>query len=148
MFWHQHTRQKFKGPATSITDTILGLQNGTVVARYTNLVLTFVISGLMHAITDIAGGIPWRSSGAFTFFCTQAFGIILEDSVQALYRYRCGTRRDYRPPQSWIRMAGYLWVFAFMVWSTPAWFYPLLRDMTRDPKYSPLPFSLVSSLMV
>ena len=146
VFWHQHTRQKFNSPATFITNTVLGLKSGTVLARYTNMLLTFMISGLVHRITDVAAGIPWRSSGAYTFFCTQALGIILEDSVQASYRYICGTKRTSGPPQRWIRMVGYVWVLAFLVWSTPAWFYPLLRTITREPRYSPLPFSLVSLL--
>ena len=146
VFWHQHTRQKFNGPAMFITNTVLALKSGTVVARYTNLVLTFVISGFMHGVTDVAAGIPWRSSGAFRFFCTQALGIMLEDGIQALYRCARGTQRTSEPPSRWIRMAGYGWVLAFVVWSTPSWFYPLLRTVTREPKYKALPVSAMSFL--
>lgn len=145
VFWHQYTRQKFDGPATFITDTVLSLDSGTVVALHANLVLTFMINGLTHGIIELSAGISWRNSGAFTFFCAQALGVILEDSMQAIYRHMCGTQRESGPPQRWIRMMGYVWVLTFVVWSTPAWFYQLL---TREPKYKPLPFSLILFLTV
>ena len=142
VFWHQHTRQKLNGPATFITNGILRFKSGTLITRYVNLILTFMISGLMHWMVDVSGGLSWRRSGAFRFFYTQALGIMLEDALQAIYRHSRGTQRDPGPPQRWIRMLGYLWVLIFFAWSSPAWFYPILRPITRDPKYEPLPFSL------
>lgn len=54
---------------------------------YQNNLLNFVISGLLHALIDVACGLPWHESGAIQFFCTQLFGIVLEDLVWNTYRH-------------------------------------------------------------
>ncbi len=68
------------------------------------------------------------------FYCTQALGIMLEDGMQALYRYARGTQRNPEPPSRWIRMAGYRWVIAFVVWSTAELVLSVAKDHDTGTK--------------
>ena len=85
------------------------------------------------------------------FFCTQFVGMVIEDTVQALFRYgerrrRKGTTieeagREIEEVPSWKRWVGRVWVAAFLVWSTPTFEYPvmLVKRKTGDEM---LPFSV------
>ena len=57
------------------------------------------------------------------FFCCQAFGIMFEDAVLALYRCVCGERRAGR---TW-KFLAMGWVVMWLVWTSPAWIYLHLR---------------------
>lgn len=73
-------------------------------------------------------GKSMRESSAVWFFCTQPFGLLLEDTVQATYRrYLKGNSTGNKSTFPWTRLVGYLWVTAFMVWSAPVWVYPLMQ---------------------
>jgi len=86
-------------PAAPIARQIPRLPKGDLWARYLKIILTFIISGLIHAAADIAGGIPFEKQGTIRFFVTQAFGIIIEDTVEALYyfSYRNDIKRSLAP---------------------------------------------------
>lgn len=85
------------------------------------------MSGSLHAGSDFGGGVPFIQSGALRFFCTQTLGIMLEDGIQGIYRRIFGDRKRL------LREAvGYLWVFTWLCWSTPAWVYPFTRTMERE----------------
>ena len=78
--------------------------------------MIFFISGLTHALTDVAEGYSWQQQGSVQYFCTQVVGIMLEDGVQAIYNAIRGTRRNARhQPERWTRLVGYVWVLAFQV---------------------------------
>ncbi len=52
---------------------------------------------------------------------------MLEDGVQELYR------RVFGDQQSAVcRAVGYVWVLAFLSWSSPVWVYPVVRTMKRE----------------
>lgn len=94
---------------------------------------------------DVAVGMTLGDSGSIRFFCTQAVGILLEDSVQALYR-------KFVPGMSAIRSArrenvaklvGYVWLGVFSVWSTPVWAYPAMRRNQGRVEDVVLPFSIL-----
>ena len=52
---------------------------------------------------------------------------MLEDSVQEIYR------RIFRKKENKLAKAiGYIWVVAFLSWSTPVWVYPVVRTMERE----------------
>src|SRR5437762_13091049 len=91
--WHQLLRKFLAGPSEMITHQILRMPNGSLIARYTKIIFTFFQSGLLHAIIDYSAGMNWDDSGSLRFFCMQALGIMLEDVVQAIYRYVSGTKR-------------------------------------------------------
>ncbi|TVY44431.1 Acetyltransferase [Lachnellula occidentalis] len=124
-FWHQLTRKMNTGPANFIADDILHLPKGSLIARYTKIFLVFFISGLMHSIYELGGQMSTNPYGPWIFFCTQVIGVLLEDGVQAMYRSLTGTVRSNHPPALWIRIIGYVWVVAFLLfWSTPVWAFP------------------------
>ena len=78
-------------------------------------------------------------------FLPQALGIILEDSTHAIYRHICGTQRDSGPHQNGGLRLGSCFcglVNNSLVLSIAAHHYS-----TREPKYKPLPFSLISYLL-
>jgi hypothetical protein len=81
----------------------------------------------MHVVVDSGGAVPMAQSGALRFFCTQALGIIAEDGVQELYRRVFGNQKSRVG-----KAIGYLWVLAFLSWSTPVWVYPVARTMKRE----------------
>ncbi|OCL14832.1 putative toxin biosynthesis protein [Glonium stellatum] len=141
-FWHQNLRRRMGEPAAFITHQILQLSKGSILARYLKIGLTFFISGLIHAGADMAGGIPFHDQGTIRFFVTQAFGIIIEDSIEALYRFSYGKDCKRRRTPGWARAIGYVWTFAFLVWSTPAWFYPSAARTTADTRKM-IPFSII-----
>jgi hypothetical protein len=81
---------------------------------------------MVHHICDYARSLSWQESGAVRFFCTQAFGIMVEDAVQAIYRLVSGEKRDGRHVKVWRRVVGWVWTVVFLLfWSTPAWFFPI-----------------------
>lgn len=93
---------------------------------------------------DMALGMSFFESGSICFFCTQALGIILEDSVQAVYKSctKNSPGSNSKLPHRWTRIVGYIWLVVFMSWSTPVWSYPAIRR-NQDPV---LPFSLFGLL--
>ena len=94
---------------------------------------------------DLASGMTRQESGSVQFFCTQALGIILEDSVQALYqRYKTNL---LPASEGWTKVIGYIWLGVFLVWSTPVWAYPAIRrDKGREEDII-LPVSIAKLLM-
>ena len=144
--WHQHLRKHLSGPADVIVYKVLRLRKGPLLTRYAHLSLVFLLSGLLHAWTEIGQGFTWRESGQIQFFMTQVLGIMLEDAVQALFRFVRGVKRGSAPTRG-SRVIGYIWLVIFFWWSTPAWFYPRLRVSGGDERDQILPFSLFGQLM-
>ena len=145
MVWHQHLRKYFTALADLIVYKALRLRKGKLVTRYLHLSLIFLISGLCHAWIDFAQGFPARQSGQIPFFVTQLVGILLEDTVQAVYRSMRGVQWG-APPTPMARAVGYVWLAVFLWWSTPIWFYPQ-RRISRGDDDEMLPFSLFASLL-
>ncbi|KAL8801837.1 MAG: hypothetical protein Q9182_004187, partial [Xanthomendoza sp. 2 TL-2023] len=143
-FWHQGTRQKFVAPAYLLTFSALRIQHDTILARYTVLTLTFVISGIFHQLADVANGVPWWQGKAVPFFAMQAVGIVLEDTVQGIYRWVYGRKRTDARPVGWKLGFGCCWVLVWLFWTTPLWAYPIMQ---RSSGEAILPFSLVSSFV-
>ena len=112
------------------------MNQGGVVARYAFTMLVFTVSGVFHSLSDISQGIPLGESGAMRFFCIQAAGIMFEDAAQALFnRLRGGEMTDKSRRAT--RAAGYLWVVAWLSWTSPIWIYPA---MARDKGAPLVPF--------
>ncbi|KAI9758079.1 MAG: hypothetical protein M4579_003210 [Chaenotheca gracillima] len=140
LWWHQNLRSTFEGFSDFITEDLLHIPKGTLTSRYSKIFVPFIISGLLHYGSDLASTLSFREAGAFHFFLTQAFGIVLEDAVTASYRYVTGQAKDAKAPTPlWQKLVGYVWVGAFQFWSTPMWSYPQIR--ISNPKDSVMPFS-------
>jgi hypothetical protein len=123
------------------------MPKGSLIGRYTKIFFTFFQSGLLHAIIDYSGGMDLNDSGSLRFFCMQALGIMLEDVVQAVYRYVSGTKRGSKTPR-WAKVAGYIWIVAFMLfWTTPSWFYPHALATTGEAESKMTTFNVLQYLI-
>jgi hypothetical protein len=130
------------GNAKFWTHGVLRQKKGTIVARYLNVTLPFVLSGLLHTVLDVCGGVPRNEARTWVFFVLQAVGIMIEDAVEALYScFTTGKKsagsslNNCEVPrarlQTWHKIVGYVWLYFFMVWTTPAWSYANVRH--ADP---------------
>lgn len=146
--WHRINRRIVSDPTNLIVYCLLKLPCNSIVSRYSALMLHFFISGVLHAVMDVATGIPWLSSGAIQFFCTQALGILLEDSAQAMYYSAFGRSRVSTSPALWSRCLGYVWLVIFLSWSMPVYLYPTLYRTKGSTQGSVLPFSPLRAFIV
>jgi hypothetical protein len=140
-------RYKLESISDFITKDLLRMQKGTLAARYGGIFMVFFTSGLCHVMMDVWSQIPLRECRAMDFFYAQAFGIMLEDGVQALYRKARGVKRTDAEPKFWIKAIGFMWTMVFVVWSTPMWIYPGMRNAKNGPRSQLLPFSVVKKFL-
>ncbi|KAL8834633.1 MAG: hypothetical protein Q9176_007382 [Flavoplaca citrina] len=143
-FWHQGTRQKFVAPAHLLTFSVLRIEHDTLLARYSVIILTFIVSGVFHQLADVAAGVPWSQGRAVHFFTMQAVGIIFEDAVQGIYRWIYSRKRTGARPTGWKLWFGSAWVLVWLFWTTPLWAYPVMQ---RGSGEAIVPFSVVRSLV-
>ncbi|RAK87580.1 toxin biosynthesis protein Tri7-like protein [Aspergillus costaricaensis CBS 115574] len=127
-FWHQNLRWSYTGVSTAITCRILGLPKPSLIERYLNLTIVFILSGLMHVFTNVISGIEGGNTGAMLFFVAQAGAIMFEDAVQhywaILSRGKKGTSAE---TSIWQRCVGFVWVFCWLGATFPWWWYPIIR---------------------
>ena len=116
-----------KGPSEFITHTVLRLRPGGLLTRYLKIFFAFLDSGVMHIVGDYGGDVSWGQSGAIRFFCTQVLGIMLEDAAQEVWRRVFGEKG-----KGFCRAVCYVWVLAWLVWSTPSWCFPVARTMKAE----------------
>lgn len=141
-------RQPFSSIGNFLVEDIFCLTNHRLILRYSKILATFFVSGLLHLVADLALGMSLSESGSVRFFCTQALGIAIEDSVQAIFRAVCGGKgRMSTQRQAWARSIGYVWVGAFLAWSTPVWVYPAIRMNKGGADDRILPFSVLRLLL-
>lgn len=142
--WHQMLRQRFTNLNIFLIQDVLKLRKGSWLAQCAAVFLPFLISGVLHVVSDVGLGIAVRDSGALRFFLMQAVGILLEDGVQRLYRAAFGLKRDEnRSPTLFARCVGYIWLLTFMAWIAPGWIYPAIFITGGGPQDPVLPFSIL-----
>ncbi|KAF2865631.1 membrane bound O-acyl transferase family-domain-containing protein [Massariosphaeria phaeospora] len=145
-FWHQLLRRPLTVPASALVHDVLCLPRHTVPAGALKILISFAISGAMHTAAGVASGMPAHELGVFRFFCTQAFGVLFEQSVISVFRSVRGVaekEKEREKPPVWMRAVGFVWVAGFMAWSGPAWLYPQAARAPRQGATSFLPFSVV-----
>jgi hypothetical protein len=120
------------------------ISESKLLSRYTRLFVAFLISGLIHHASDLAMGIPRAEAGSLVFFLLQPLGIMIEDGVQQLTGSLPSSSLFGRVRVR--RILGYVWVMAFLVWTTPTWFYPQQRTGLNPEGL--LPFHLAKPLLV
>jgi hypothetical protein len=76
----------------------------------------------------IGAGHTWYN--AMWFFVIQVPGILIEDTVQWIYRSFIATRYT-----GWEIGVGYVWTILWLTWTTPVWLFPLLRMETVQIKF-------------
>ena len=143
--WHQNLRATFDGISHLVNHDLLRIPKGTLLARYSRIWIAFFISGAIHAgMAEDSYHI--RGSGTVRFFCTQALGIMLEDGVQAMWARVASDRRKKRDTPLWNKIVGFLWLLAFMTWSTPVWSYRMFQR-ERPGIDTPLGISIISRFL-
>lgn len=148
MFWHQINRQKVSDIVNFLLCTVFKSSRKTITTKYLSFFLHFFLSGILHAGTDMASGVPWQELGTVQFFCTQLIGIALEEGAQHVYRFAFPSRyAGHRSTMLWARLLGYIWVILFIAWSTPVWIYPSLSRLRSGSADAVLPFSIVAAFV-
>lgn len=137
VFWHQQVRKLLSGWGDAISDNVLCLRRGTLLSRYTRLFLAFFISGVLHHVHDMTWGVPHSKLSSVVFFSMQALGIMFEDAVQAV-------TKSWGIPQRVRSVVGFFWLWAFLWWTTPRWFYPTVRGGEDGALF---PFSVTRYLL-
>ena len=147
LFWHQTIRKKLTKPVRCLTFTLFRLPRSSdrshkllrLFTRYLELLLVFLLSGILHQTVDVAQGLRWADGGAVRFFATMAAGIVVEDGVQWVAGRVWPTRpKAYErtglggiETENRVRKSiGYVWVLPLFSWATPVWAYPTLRRNT------------------
>lgn len=87
-----------------------------------------MVSGIVHLMADLGGDAPAANSGSMQFFCMQALGIIFEDIVVSVHKSFVPTT-PASASATFSRVIGYIWVLAFLAWTTPIWVFPIYRNM-------------------
>lgn len=149
-FWHQQFRQRYSNLATTIVQRILRLRRGSILTRYTHLLVAFSASGIMHVLIDLSAGLPFSHSGALRFFLMQAVGIAFEDGVQTGWRKLFAPRKAGTVSQAftwrWQRVIGYVWVLLWLSWSSPIAYYPILEANKGESKDTIVPFRIIQPI--
>ncbi|KAG5714972.1 hypothetical protein E4T56_gene5371 [Termitomyces sp. T112] len=110
--WHQMMRRYLSEIGKTVTQFV-GFKKGSLFSSYTQLLVGFIVSGMMHSFGDAMVG--WKHLGAsFPFFVVQVLGIIAEDTVIGI-----ASRLGKRPPKEISRTLGYVWVFSWSMISFP-----------------------------
>ncbi len=63
-----------------------------------------------------------------------------------MFRWVVPDHKDASRYQSLIRIFGYVYVFVFMVWSTPVWIYPSLYANKGEEKDRVVPYSVFGAV--
>ncbi|MCJ1282376.1 hypothetical protein MMC26_001699 [Xylographa opegraphella] len=143
MFWHQNNTRKLSSLSRFAVHEVLGFSERGLTTKYLRVLTTFLASGIMHLLMDLAAGISLQESGAVRFFCTQVVGIAIEDVFLSAYRSRLNTTQQV--PFLSERLAGYIWVAAFLTWSSPVYMYPIMERRMTDETSTVVPYSFVQA---
>jgi hypothetical protein len=123
-FWHQILRVNFTAVSNFVTCKILNLPKPSILERYTNVLLVFFLSGVLHMTIDVVLNVPIRESGAMTFFLSFTVGYMIEDGVQAVWKQYHGSQKAREEPELWKKAIGFIWVVAFLAKTSAGYFRP------------------------
>ena len=152
-FWHQYLRQPLTSLSNFICRDILGLVQSSLFERYTNLFFVFLISAVFHVVIDKLQPIPWEFSGSIPFFLSSAFGIMLEDTVQALWHRLAGSAsgKPSHPSAAtpfMCRVVGMGWTMAWLGVTSTWYFTPFIQMSSPDTYMVPFGFTEIIGLPI
>ncbi|KAL3458439.1 membrane bound O-acyl transferase family-domain-containing protein [Aspergillus heterothallicus] len=134
--WHQILRIPLTSNATFLASSILGLHPKSRGAHWLRVTFAFTVSGVIHSLCDIGFGVPLHETGGFHFYTLQIFGFVVESVVGAVYRAVVKQSRalggGVGVGRAVEKVVGYVWVLAFLAWSTPVWINPILVGLAGD----------------
>ncbi|KAJ5816720.1 hypothetical protein N7447_008953 [Penicillium robsamsonii] len=146
-FWHQFMRQPFTSLGNFVARDALNLTRSSVLERYTNLFIVFLVSAIFHVIVDILQSIPMESSGSIPFYLAFVLGIMIEDGVQNIWkRVQTPDNEQGTAKQSsgivplWTRAAGLVWVMLWLGVTSTWYFTPMIQSTNDDLRV--IPFSI------
>lgn len=141
-FWHQYLRWPLTSISNFLARRIFRLPKPSIVERYFNVFLVFFFSGALHVLVDYYD--PEISSDTFMttmmFFSSFAFGVMMEDAVQAMWRSVSGSgpRKEGAPVPFWHKVVGYVWTSAFVILVAPWFIYTRARLPVDSTAFVPV----------
>ncbi|GFF25729.1 LOW QUALITY PROTEIN: hypothetical protein IFM46972_01521 [Aspergillus udagawae] len=150
VYWHQWLRWPFSAISTTIAENGFGMTKAHLVGRYMHVLFVFTLSGVLHLISDVLSGVPWRKSGSLLFFCSFTLAFMIEDGVQELWRRitekqgkeqavqsneKCGRMSAVEVVTStpvWKKVVGFAWVGAWLSVSSPVYLQPFFEGLCRQ----------------
>jgi hypothetical protein len=118
---------------------VLRLPKPSLLERYTNIFVVFTLSGFLHVVFDVVCGKEDSKIGTMLFFQSFAFGIMVEDGVQAIWQRLTGEKfRSNSNPALWKKTVGHLWVVTFLVMVSPWFTYPITRISAEQMAFGPV----------
>jgi hypothetical protein len=129
-------RWPFTATSNYLARDLMALPRPSLLERYTNIFFVFLVSGMMHVVSDLFMGISVSQSTSLLFFCSMTLGIIIEDAVQAVWSRLSDSHRPGRASTvdsdgcavpCWRKLVGFIWVCSWLSLTTPVWLYPLQR---------------------
>lgn len=131
-FWHQGLQNNLRGTSRWITSDFLGITSYTLATRYSKIFFAFFLSGVLHVSSDMGSGVSYGKSGAIRFFCTQEIGYMIEDAAIGFYGKIFGDGKHSKAAKYFLKVLGYFWVLAFLVWSIPVRWFPIIQMQKRE----------------
>nr|APA36955.1 3-acetyltrichothecene 4-O-acetyltransferase [Fusarium praegraminearum] len=143
-FWHQYFRRALTSVSNFICRDFLRLPRPSIVERYLNLSLVFLGSAIVHIPVDWFSLPPPSKPPALAlaFFSSFVVGIIIEDTIQALWRRITGAAKqdgDDGVPL-WHKLVGYIWVVFWFMMVSPWYLYHNSRLPAEDTWFVPVSF--------
>ncbi|KAL4803051.1 membrane bound O-acyl transferase family-domain-containing protein [Aspergillus unguis] len=130
--WHQILRRPLSSTATSLS-SLFGLSPSSPWTHRIRVITAFLGSGLIHALMDLAFGVPWEKSGAILFFGLQIFGLAIESVFMRVFGPVINRVNAKGGAPVWLLTGlGYIWVLGFLFWGAPVWINPILVSLARD----------------
>ncbi|KAJ5372302.1 hypothetical protein N7517_004308, partial [Penicillium concentricum] len=147
-FWHQFMRQPFTSIGNFVARDVLNLTRSSILERYTNLFIVFLISAIFHVIVDILQSVPMEKSGSMPFYLTFVLGIMLEDGVQNIWKrvqipdnWQDQVKQPSGIVPPWKRAAGLVWVILWLGVTSTWYFTPMIQSTNDDLRVIPFSFA-------
>jgi hypothetical protein len=96
------------------------------------ILLSFVFSGIVPIPSDMGSAVPYSQSGVIQFMCSQLIGLIIGDLVGKVCSRAFGQPKFSTRMRNCGKTLGYFWVLAFLMWSGPVRWYPVIRMQTKE----------------
>ncbi|KAJ5664634.1 hypothetical protein N7462_011447 [Penicillium macrosclerotiorum] len=150
-FWHQFVRDPFTTPSNFIARDVLHLPRPSILERYTNVFLVFLISGITHVVSDHIQGVPLEKTGSMHFFLSFVLGYMIEDGVQYIWKNSRSSgntngsananAKSSDAPEAvtplWQKVVGFVWVLAWLA-VTSTWFLEPIEQLPKETTLVPL----------
>ena len=140
-------RQPFTSISNYLARDVLNLTRSSILERYTNLFIVFLISAIFHVVVDILQSVPIDKSGSMPFYLAFVAGIMIEDGAQEMWKF--ASSRSSRgvttevlpgPTPLWRNAIGGLWVTLWLGVTSTWYFTPMIQSTSEDLRM--VPFSL------